>query len=105
LEDVVKNCWRDIPSWRLDEIKERITALRQLLEAEPVQEPVAWVHKQGNHEEPSFRQLDDWEIQNGWEQYPLYTTLPAQPAARGGLTDEERMKLYAKMREKNGDAA
>jgi hypothetical protein len=38
------------------------------------------MHKQGSHEEPSFRQLDDWEIQNGWEQYPLYTTPPAQPA-------------------------
>ena len=29
LEGVVKNCWRDIPSWRLDEIKERITAIKQ----------------------------------------------------------------------------
>jgi hypothetical protein len=55
-------------------------ALKELDEqAAPVQEPVAWMHKQGNHEEPSFRQLDDWEIQNGWEQYPLYTTPPAQP--------------------------
>ena len=39
-------------------------------------EPVAWMHVQGNHEEPSLRQLDDWEIQNGWKQYPLYTTPP-----------------------------
>jgi hypothetical protein len=31
LEGVVKNCWRDIPSWRLDEIKERITAIKQAL--------------------------------------------------------------------------
>jgi hypothetical protein len=36
LEGVVKNCWRDIPSWRLDEIKERITAIKQALVA-PVQ--------------------------------------------------------------------
>ena len=38
LEGVVKNCWRDIPSWRLDEIKERITAIKQARSA-PVQEP------------------------------------------------------------------
>ena len=36
LEGVVKNCWRDIPSWRLDEIKERITAIKQARSA-PVQ--------------------------------------------------------------------
>jgi hypothetical protein len=42
LEGVVKNCWRDIPSWRLDEIIERITAIKQALAA-PVQEPVATV--------------------------------------------------------------
>ena len=35
LEGVVKNCWRDIPSWRLDEIKERITAIKQALAAQP----------------------------------------------------------------------
>jgi hypothetical protein len=40
LEGVVKNCWRDIPSWRLDEIKEHITAIKQARSA-PVQEPVA----------------------------------------------------------------
>ena len=40
LEGVVKNCWRDIPSWRLDEIKERITTIKQAFAA-PVQEPVA----------------------------------------------------------------
>jgi hypothetical protein len=33
LEGVVKNCWRDIPSWRLDEIKERITTIKQALAA------------------------------------------------------------------------
>jgi hypothetical protein len=43
LEGVVKNCWRDIPSWRLDEIKERITTIKQALAAQPaVQEPVAF---------------------------------------------------------------
>jgi len=51
-----------------------ITAIKAALEAKD--EPVAWMHVQGNHEEPSLRQLDDWEIQNGWKQYPLYTTPP-----------------------------
>jgi hypothetical protein len=31
LEGVVKNCWRDIPSWRLDEIKEHIAALQSII--------------------------------------------------------------------------
>ena len=50
-------------------------------------EPVAWMHKQGNHEEPSFRQLDNWEISNGWKQYPLYAAPPQRTWV--GLTDEE----------------
>lgn len=45
-----------------------------------VQEPVAWMHVQGIHEEPSLFQLDEGEFKRGWEQYPLYTTPPAQPA-------------------------
>ena len=36
-------------------------------------EPVAWMHVQGNFEEPSLRQLDKDEIGRGWKQYPLYT--------------------------------
>jgi len=40
------------------------------------QEPVAWMHIQGNYQESSFRQLDDWEIKNGFKQYPLYRRPP-----------------------------
>ncbi len=36
-------------------------------------EPVAWMHVQGNFEEPSHRQLHEFEIMRGWKQYPLYT--------------------------------
>ena len=46
--------------------------------AQPEQEPVAWMHIQGNYQEPSFRQLDDWEIKNGFKQYPLYTHPPQE---------------------------
>jgi hypothetical protein len=75
-----------------DSIGERYLCFDKPLDNDPVQplythppqrteqEPVAWMHKQGNYEEPSFRKLDDWEISNGWKQYPLYTTPPAQPA-------------------------
>jgi hypothetical protein len=31
LEGVVKNCWRDVPGWRLDEIKEQTVVLRAAL--------------------------------------------------------------------------
>lgn len=43
------------------------------------QEPVAWMHVQGNYEEPSWRQLADDEVERGWQQYPLYTTPPQRP--------------------------
>ena len=57
-----------------------ITSLRQAIAEAEKQEPVAWMHKQGNYEEPSFRQLDDDEISRAWEQYPLYTH--PQPATQ-----------------------
>jgi hypothetical protein len=49
-----------------------ITALRAAIEQTEKQEPVAWMHVQGNYEEPSIRQLDDFELDRGWQQYPLY---------------------------------
>ena len=51
------------------------------------QEPVAWMHVQGNYKEPSFRELADDEVERGWEQYPLYNTPPQRTWV--GLTDEE----------------
>ena len=94
LEDMA--CMRDMVAHpdNLDFIDKAITALRQALEQQPDDEPVAWMHKQGNHEEPSFRQLDDEEISRGWEQYPLYT----HPPQRKPLTDEEIKGIYDKWR-------
>ena len=54
---------------------------------EPAQEPVAWMHVQGNYKEPSFRELADDEVKRGWEQYPLYNTPPQREWV--GLTDDE----------------
>jgi hypothetical protein len=76
-----------IQSDRVTEIgkqREAITALRQLLEAqpEPVQEPVAWMHVDAY--QPSNRHLEWKENCKGylgdWIKHPLYTTPPAQPA-------------------------
>lgn len=66
---------------------ERRDALRQAIESEEKQDPVAWMHKQGNYKEPSLWQLGDDEIERGWEQYPLYTT--PQKREWVELTDEE----------------
>ena len=61
--------------WVQDEkINPAITAIKEALAQE--QEPVAWMHVQGNYKEPSFRELADDEVERGWEQYPLYTTPP-----------------------------
>ena len=65
-----------------------LTAIKEAL-AQPEQEPVAWMHVQGNYKEPSFRELADDEVERGWEQYPLYNT-PPQRTWWVGLTDEER---------------
>jgi hypothetical protein len=76
LEGVVKNCWRDIPSWRLDEIKEQITAIKQALAA-PVQEqkPYAYANPDDLSADTAFR----WCKINEFTM-PVYTTPPAQPA-------------------------
>jgi hypothetical protein len=54
------------------------------------QEPVAWMHVQGNYKEPSFRELADDEVERGWEQYPLYTSPPQRTWV--GLTPEQFQK-------------
>lgn len=51
------------------------------------QEPVAWMHVQGNYKEPSFRELADDEVERGWEQHPLYNIPPQRTWV--GLTDED----------------
>ena len=87
--EALEECEIPWPNTRDVKVTEAITAIKAALEAKD--EPVAWMLVQGNHEEPSLRQLDDWEIQNGWKQYPLYTTPPQRTWV--GLTDEELSKL------------
>jgi hypothetical protein len=71
----------------------RENAMREVqrLGQEIEQEPVAWMHIQGRHKEPSHWPLDDGEISRGWEQYPLYTTPPQRTWV--GLTDEEYIHI------------
>ena len=69
---------------------EKIYPMEQRLK--PEQEPVAWMHVQGNFEEPSHRQLHEFEIMRGWTQYPLYTHPAPQPVT---LTDAEIYPLYS----------
>ena len=57
---------------------------------EPEQEPVAWLHRQGNFTEACMNPLHDDEIDRGWTQEPLYTT----PPQRKPLTDEELSHIY-----------
>jgi len=50
-------------------------------------EPVAWMHVQGNYEEPSLYELDDEFLMRGWDQFPLYAA-PHKPEWVG-LSDTE----------------
>ena len=89
LEALTKN------SDRVTEMRARvhaITALREALAKQPApvqQEPVAYIHRQGNHYEVSERFLSDDEKARGWTEEPLYTSPPAQPQ-RQPLTDEQK---------------
>ena len=60
--------------------------------AQPKQEPVAWMHVQGNYKEPSFRELADDEVERGWEQYPLYNTPPQRTWV--DLTSEDWNEIF-----------
>ena len=70
---------RFIPVGRM--CHEAATALRTQIALEkqqPADEPVAWMHVQGDYEEPSLFQLDGPSMDRGWDEYPLYTR--PQPA-------------------------
>jgi len=51
--------------------------------ATPAPEPVAYIHRQGNHWEVSERVLLDDEKKRGWTEEPLYSdTPPPEPPHR-----------------------
>ena len=65
----------DAYSW--EQVDAARTALRARL-AEPEPEPVAHIHRQGNHYEVSERFLLDDEKARGWTEEPLYTAPPTR---------------------------
>jgi hypothetical protein len=71
----------------LTQIDNMICCLVREKPAQPEQEPVAWMHVQGNYKEPSFRELANDEVERGWEQHPLYNTPPQREWQ--SLTDDE----------------
>ena len=64
--------------------------LRAALAQEPVQEPVAWIHRQGDFWEFGCHRLTDGEKARGWTEEPLYTA----PPQRKPLTKEEIMRAF-----------
>ncbi|CAJ0740887.1 Lar family restriction alleviation protein [Ralstonia mannitolilytica] len=66
-----------------DELLAAICAHRAVVDTIPAQpdaQPVAWLHRHGNHTEVSERQLDDGERRRGWTQEPLFTRPANMPA-------------------------
>lgn len=62
----------------------------------------AWMHCQGNHEEPSLRQLNDDEISRGWTQYPLYRGPQPQQAPTVDVgTVRDFNSMYAAAQQSN----
>ena len=70
--------------------------IRAFLAAEPeADEPVAWIHCQGE----DYEELHTWSltpecVSVGWTQYPLYRHPPKPEPARKPMTDEEMEKQY-----------
>jgi hypothetical protein len=85
LEALENRCGMDA-----EEREELMPALRQLLEAEPAQEPQAFLHWYDN----AHWGNEDFKegCHRSWNAAIKYTTPPAQPAAWVGLTEEE---IYA----------
>jgi len=75
-----------IKDWNEGKVRRVSDGKRMVSESEPV----AWMHIQGNHEDPCFRELTEDEISRGWTQKALYYTAPPQREFIG-LTDEEMM--------------
>jgi hypothetical protein len=68
-------------------------ALRTALAQQQEQEPVAWIHRQGNHWDVSERILTDDEKARGWTEEPLFTHPPRREWQ--SLTEEEMKSTCA----------
>ena len=64
---------------RIEELTQLVTSQGIRLmdaEAQPEQEPVAWMHIHGDHQDPCFCEITEDEISRGWTQKPLYYAAP-----------------------------
>ena len=104
-----------------EHILEAITACEQALEAQPEQEPVAWMRPSEEGYDSAFRDHSTVVVctGNSWTGWiPLYTTPPAAQRTWVGLTDVNAVELWqlarhdiveftraieAKLKEKNHD--
>ena len=91
------------PDKRQQALDKKAENARELgLDYEPAQqEPVAYIHRQGNHYEVSERFLSDDEKSRGWTEEPLYTSPPAQ-RTWVGLTDEDKQIAFDDTQEGGG---
>jgi len=116
--EVLKRCQMNEAYRNFEQESHTITALRQLLEQQPVQEPQAFLHWYDN----AHWGNEDFKegCHRSWNAAIEHTTPQAQPAAWVGLTDEQREEIVkgwrgrnwtvgdvidaveAKLREKNG---
>ncbi|CAJ0717666.1 hypothetical protein [Ralstonia mannitolilytica] len=74
-----------------DELLAAICAHRAVVNTFPAQ-PMAWLHRHGDHTEVSERQLDDGERSRGWTQEPLFirpANMPAGPSPHTELLRPE----------------
>jgi hypothetical protein len=71
------------------------TALLKAL-ATPPPEPVAYIHRQGNHWEVSEHVLLDDEKKRGWTEEPLYASTPPPEAPTDEELDELSWNWYSK---------
>ena len=71
---------------RNEALRERMEALRQAL-AQPKQEPVAWMHKEGDRIKDFYTADEGEDCENCEHCVPLYTAPPKREWV--GLTDED----------------
>jgi hypothetical protein len=108
LEGVVKNCWRDIPSWRLDEIKEHTTALQSIISQDALDKKAENARELGLDYEPApvktYHDGKPWPVAPkpwvGLSEEEVYEA--AHYCVKSGQSVNETIRaIEAKLKEKN----
>jgi len=90
--EVLKRCQMNEAYRNFERESHTITALQQLLEQQPAQEPKAFLHWYDN----AHWGNEDFKegCHRSWNAAIEHTTPPAQPAAWVDLTDEDEKQIY-----------